>query len=244
MADSIQTFDLGTDEPISYALDDAEVPGQEAVAHDAAQTMEHTTFAPPRRRKREERPEYTGEDAGKHQGLVLQACRFGESAVLGSYLSGLGFKLSATAVKAMTIEELETCLERIKVCVLNKGGSSFVTSAIYGISKAAEVIVSKNLPSCPLHGLTEALRKDATCSDLIEHISISRNVGCSSPEMALALVLASTVSRVVAINKFLAARAAPPDPGPDPEPTPEPVSNEEEKTPEPTPPPPGVIAFD
>ena len=243
MTDTIQTFDLGGDEPISYTLDDAEVPGQEAVAHDAAQTMEQTTFAPPRRRKREERPEYTGEDAGKHQGLVLQACRFGESAVLGSYLSGLGFKLSATAVKAMSIEELETCLERIKVCVLNRGGSSFVTNAVYGISRAAEVIVSKNVPSCPLHGLTEALRKDATCADLIEYISISRNVGCSSPEMALGLCVASTISRVVAINKFLAARAAPPDPGPDPEPTPEPVSNEG-KTPEPTPPPPGVIAFD
>jgi len=244
MTDSIQTFDLGGDEPISYTLDDAEVPGQEAVAHDAAQTMDHTTFAPPRRRKREERPEYTGEDAGKHQGLVLQACRFGESAVLGSYLSGLGFKLSATAVKAMTIEQLETCLERIKVCVLNRGGSSFVTNAVYGISRAAEVIVSKNIPSCPLHGLTEALRKDAVCSDLIEYISISKNVGCASPEMALCLCVASTISRVVAINKFLAARAPPPDPGPDPEPTPEPVSNEEEKTPDPVPPPPGVIAFD
>ena len=116
---------------------------------------------------------------------------------------------------------------------------------IFGLSKAAEVIVSKNLPACPLYGLTAALQKDATCADLIEYISISHNVGCSSPEMALGLCIASTVSRVVAINKFLTARTQGPEPPAAPmeedcdEPE-VPPENAESKTP----PPPGVLDFD
>ena len=167
----------------------------------------------------------TREDAARHQELVLQACRFGESAVLGPYLSSLGFKLGSGAVKQMTIQELETALERIRVSVLNKGGNAFVQKAFFSCTKAVEVVVSKNVPACPLHGVTQALQQDSVCHDLLEYISITRNVGCSSPEMQIALCVASTVSRVVAINKMLAARAqAIPESKPE-----EPESEPEEK---------------
>ena len=138
---------------------------------------------------------------------MLQACRFGESAVLGPYLSSLGFKLGSGAVKQMAIQKLETALERIRVSVLNKGGNAFVQKAFFSCTKAVEVVVSKNIPACPLHGVTQALQQDSVCQDLLEYISITRNIGCSSPEMQIALCVASTVSRVVAISKMLAARA-------------------------------------
>ena len=210
--DGVQTFELGG-EDTTYAVEE-ETSGQAQVAEDAFQQLAKTPLEPmhTRRRKPQELPEYSGSDAARHQQLVLMASRFGESAVLSGYLSSLGFKLSASQIKTQTIEDLEAMIERIKVSVVNKGGNSFVTKAFFSCTKAAEVIVSKNIPSCPLHGLTDALSKDPVCADLLELVSITRNVGCSSPEMQIGLCIASTISRVVMINKYLQARAQqPPD---------------------------------
>ena len=221
--DDIQTFELG-DDTVSYSIEEKGDDGMEhapTVAQQAAADLQNERDYQQQREKPAQRPDYKGPDASRHQELVLQACRFGESAVLGPYLSSLGFKLGSGAVKQMTIQELETALERIKVSVLNKGGNAFVQKAFLSCSKAVEVIVSKNIPACPLHGMTQALQQDSVCQDLLEYISITRNVGCSSPEMQIALCVASTVSRVVAINKMLAARAqATQEPEP-PEPEPE-----------------------
>ena len=209
MADDIQTFELG-DDTVSYSIEEKADDGMQhapTVAQQAAADLQNERDYQQQREKPAQRPDYKGEDAARHQELVLQACRFGESAVLGPYLSSLGFKLGSGAVKQMTIQELETALERIRVSVLNKGGNAFMQKAFFSCTKAIEVIVSKNIPICPLHGMTQALQQDSVCQDLLEYITITRNVGCSSPEMQIALCVASTVSRVVAINKMLAARA-------------------------------------
>ena len=127
--------------------------------------------------------------------------------------------------------------------VLNKGGNQFVSTAFFGATKAIEMVVSKNMPSCPLYGLSDALSKNASCADLIEFISISRNIGMSSPEMALGMCLMSTVSRVVAINRYLKSREQPHD-----DEAREEDGNEESKDeppePEPKPVVPGVLDFD
>ena len=85
-----------------------------------------------RRPPKPEKMEYEGEEAAKHQGLILRCCRFGQSPVLGAYLASLSFKLTPAHVKTLTISELESLLQRIRVSVLNKGGNQFVSTAFYG----------------------------------------------------------------------------------------------------------------
>ena len=173
MADNIDTFELGGD-TVSYSLEEKGDDGMQhtpAIAQQAAADLQNERDYQQQRDKPAQRPDHKGEDAARHQELVLQACRFGESAVLGPYLSSLGFKLGSGAVKQMTIQELETALERIRVSVLNKGGNAFVQKAFFSCTKAVEVVVSKNIPACPLHGVTQALQQDSVCQDLLEYIS-------------------------------------------------------------------------
>lgn len=235
--EEIQEFTLGeADDDFTYNVDDE-------TKADAPTVAEHPSLPPAKRRRPPEKPEYEGEDAAKHQELILRCCRFGQSPILGAYLASLSFKLTPAHVKTLTISELESLIERIRVSVLNKGGNQFVSTAFFGATKAIEMVVSKNMPSCPLYGLSDALSKNASCADLIEFISISRDIGMSSPEMALGMCLMSTVSRVIAINRYLKSREQPPD-----DEAKEEDGNEESKDeppePEPKPVVPGVLDFD
>ena len=234
----IEEFTLGDDgADFTYSIDEGKADTPAA---------EHPSLPPMTRSRRPPKPEkmeYEGEDAAKHQGLILRCCRFGQSPVLGAYLASLSFKLTPAHVKTLTISELESLLQRIRVSVLNKGGNQFVSTAFYGATKAIEHVVSKNMPSCPLYGLSDALSKNASCADLIEFISISRNIGSGSPELSLGMCLMSTVSRVIAINRYLKSREQPPenDEAKDED------GNEESKDeppPEPKPPVTGVLNFD
>ena len=233
----IEEFTLGDDDgDFTYSIDEGKAD---------APAAERPSLPPMTRSRRPPKPEkmeYEGEEAAKHQGLILRCCRFGQSPILGAYLASLSFKLTPAHVKTLSISELESLLERIRVSVLNKGGNQFVSTAFFGATKAIEMVVSKNMPSCPLYGLSDALSKNASCASLIEFISISRDIGMSSPELALGMCLMSTVSRVIAINRFLKSREQPPenDEAKD--------ENEESKDepPEPAPKPavPGVLNFD
>ena len=205
--EEIQEFTLGeADDDFTYNLDETKADVPTLAEHPALPPMTRSRRAP-----KPEKIEYEGEEAAKHQGLILRCCRFGQSPILGAYLASLSFKLTPAHVKTLTISELESLLERIRISVLNKGGNQFVSTAFYGATKAIEMVVSKNMPSCPLYGLSDALSKDASCADLIEFISISRNIGAGSAEMALGMCLMSTVSRVVMINRYLKSRESPPD---------------------------------
>jgi len=238
--EEIQEFTLGeADDDFTYNLD-------EETKADVPTLAEHPALPPMTRSRRAPKPEkieYEGEEAAKHQGLILRCCRFGQSPVLGAYLASLSFKLTPAHVKTLTISELESLLERIRVSVLNKGGNRFVSTAFFGATKAIETVVSKNMPSVPLWGLSDALSKDASCADLIEFISISRNIGMSSPEMALGMCLMSSVSRIIAINRFLQSREQPPD---DDEAKEDGSEESKDEPPEPKPKPavPGVLDFD
>jgi hypothetical protein len=233
----IEEFNLGDDgDEFTYSIDEK----------NDAPAAEHPSLPPMTRSRRPPKPEkleYEGEEAAEHQSLILRCCRFGQSPVLGAYLASLSFKLTPAHVKTLTISELESLIERIRVSVLNKGGNQFVSTAFFGATKAIEMVVSKNMPSCPLYGLSDALSKNASCADLIEFVSISRDIGMSSPEMALGMCLMSTVSRVIAINRYLKSREQPPD-----DEAREEDGNEESKDeppePEPKPVVPGVLDFD
>ena len=237
--EEIQEFTLGeADDDFTYNLDDTKA--------DVPTVAEHPSLPPMTRSRRAPKPEkieYEGEEAATHQGLILRCCRFGQSPILGAYLASLSFKLTPAHVKTLTISELESLLERIRVSVLNKGGNQFVSTAFFGATKAIESVVSRNMPSVPLWGLSDALSKDSSCADLIEFISISRNIGMSSPEMALGMCLMSTVSRVIAINRFLKSREQPPD---DDEAKEDGNDEAKDEPPEPAPKPavPGVLDFD
>ena len=205
---------------------------------------EHPSLPPMTRSRRPPKPEkmeYEGEEAAKHQGLVLRCCRFGQSPILGAYLASLSFKLTPAHVKTLSIAELESLLERIRVSVLNKGGNRFVSTAFFWATKAIEHVVSKNMPSCPLYGLSDALSKNASCADPIEFISISRDIGMSSPELALGMCLMSSVSRIIAINRYLQSREQPPEDEAKDE---NEESKDEPPEPEPKPVVPGVLDFD
>ena len=171
----IEEFTLGDDgADFTYSIDEGKADTPAA---------EHPSLPPMTRSRRPPKPEkmeYEGEEAAKHQGLILRCCRFGQSPVLGAYLASLSFKLTPAHVKTLTISELESLLQRIRISVLNKGGNQFVSTAFHGATRAIEMVVSKNMPSCPLYGLSDALSKDASCADLIEFISISRNIGMNS----------------------------------------------------------------
>ena len=52
------------------------------------------------------------------------------------------------------------------------------------------------------------MRKDETVGDLLEYLSISRGICMNSGEVMLCMALLSSAGKVVAINKFLAHRAA------------------------------------
>ena len=239
--EEIQEFTLGeADDDFTYNLD-------EETKADVPTLAEHPALPPMTRSRRAPKPEkieYEGEEAAKHQGLILRCCRFGQSPVLGAYLASLSFKLTPAHVKTLTISELESLLERIRVSVLNKGGNRFVSTAFFGATKAIETVVSKNMPSVPLWGLSDALSKDASCADLIEFISISRNIGMSSPEMALGMCLMSSVSRIIAINRFLQSREQPPDDDEAKEEDGSEESKDEPPEPKPKPAVPGVLDFD
>ena len=236
--EEIPEFTLGeADDDFTYNLDD------ETKADNVPTLAEHPSLPPAKRRRPPEKPEYEGEDAATHQNLILRCCRFGQSPILGGYLASLSFKLTPAHVKTLTISELESLLERIRISVLNKGGNQFVSTAFYGATRAVEMVVSKNMPSCPLYGLSDALSKDPSTASLIEFISISRDIGMSSPEMALCMCVMSSVSRIIAINKFLQSREQPPDDDEAKE-----DGNDEAKDEPPEPPPkpavPGVLDFD
>jgi len=238
--EEIQEFTLGeADDDFTYNLDETKVDVPTLAEHPALPPMTRSRRAP-----KPEKIEYEGEEAAKHQGLILRCCRFGQSPILGAYLASLSFKLTPAHVKTLTISELESLLQRIRVSVLNKGGNQFVSTAFFGATKAIEMVVSKNLPSCPLYGLSDALSKDASCADLIEFISISRNIGSGSPEMALGMCLMSTVSRVIAINRFLKSREQPRDDDEAKEEDGSEESKDDPPEPEPKPALPGVLDFD
>ena len=84
--DDIQTFELG-DDTVSYSIekddDDDGMQHAPTIAEQAAVDLQNERDY---QQQRAERPDYRGPDASRHQELVLKACRFGESAVLGSYL--------------------------------------------------------------------------------------------------------------------------------------------------------------
>ena len=233
----IEEFSLGDDgADFTYSIDEGKADTPAA---------EHPSLPPMTRSRRPPKPEkieYEGEEAAKHQGLILRCCRFGQSPILGAYLASLSFKLTPAHVKTLSISELESLLERIRVSVLNKGGNQFVSTAFFGATRAIEIVVSKNMPSCPLYGLSDALSKNASCADLIEFISISRDIGMSSPELALGMCLMSTVSRVIAINRFLKSREQTPDDDEAKDENEE--SKDEPPEPEPKPAVPGVLNFD
>ena len=238
--EQIEEFDLADEDAgdFTYNVDDE-------TKTDAPPT-EHPSLPPmkTRRHPKPEKIEYEGEQAAKHQNLILRCCRFGQSPILGAYLASLSFKLTPAHIKTLPIPELESLLERIRVSVLNKGGNQFVSTAFFGATKAIEMVVSKNMPSCPLYGLSDALSKDASCADLIEFISISRNIGMSSPEMALGMCLMSSVSRVIAINKFLQSREQPPEHDEAKEEGGSEECKDEPPEPDPQPAAPGVLDFD
>ncbi len=57
------------------------------------------------------------EEIKKSQELIVTLTRYGASTRLGPYLSDQGFKLTATALKKLDVEELQEMLERVKICV-------------------------------------------------------------------------------------------------------------------------------
>ena len=161
-------------------------------------------------RRTPDKVEYEGDDASAHQALILELARYGQSKRLGAYLNSLAFKLGPAHLRTLEIEELQAMRERVRVSILNKSGNDFVSGSFFAATHAAEVLVSKSPWSeqFPITGWSECLRKDETVGDLLEYLSISKAICMNSGEATLAMALLSSAGKVVAINKFLAHRAA------------------------------------
>ena len=208
----IENIALGGGEALNYGdvQDDEPTPDDEAMHGLIAGTADTDDDEPRHTRKRaSENVVYEdAEDTATHQGLCCQLCRFHTNDRFGPYLTTLGFKLTPTSLRQQDIEQLQDLKQRVVTSCMNRGSSSFLSGAVFGVTQAAETICSRTKlgEHLYLQGLTESLRRDETFVDMVTLWDLTTDVAKGSPSLLLLYAMMSNIGKVHSVNKFLKMR--------------------------------------
>ena len=210
----IENIALGGGEALNYGdvQDDEPTPDDEAMHGLIAGTADTDDDEPRHTRKRARKSENVvyedAEDTATHQGLCCQLCRFHTNDRFGPYLTTLGFKLTPTALRQLDIEQLTDLKQRVVTSCMNRGSSSFMSGAVFGVTQAAETICSRTKLGEHLYlsGLTESLRRDENFVDMVTLFDLTTDVAKGSPSLLLLYAMISNIGKVHSVNKFLRMR--------------------------------------
>jgi len=210
----IENISLGGDVAVNYGdvQDDEPTPDDEAMHGLIAGTADSDDDEPRHTRKRARKSENVvyedAEDTATHQGLCCQLCRFHTNDRFGPYLTTLGFKLTPTALRQLDIEQLTDLKQRVVTSCMNRGSSSLMSGAVFGVTQAAETICSRTKlgEHLYLQGLTESLRRDETFVDMVTLWDLTTDVAKGSPSLLLLYAMMSNIGKVHSVNKFLKMR--------------------------------------
>ena len=209
----IENISLG-DVAVNYGdvQDDEPTPDDEVMHGLIAGTADSDDDEPRHTRKRPRKQDNVtyedAEDTATHQGLCCQLCRFHTSDRFGPYLTTLGFKLTPTSLRQLDIEQLQDLKQRVVTSCMNRGSSSFMSGAVFGVTQAAETICSRTKlgEHLYLQGLTESLRRDETFVDMVTLWDLTTDVAKGSPSLLLLYAMMSNIGKVHSVNKFLKMR--------------------------------------
>ncbi len=147
------------------------------------------------------------EEIKKSQELIVTLSRYGASTRLGPYLSDQGFKLTATALKKLDVEELQETLERVKICVANKSETSIFSSGVLGAIQVVESISQRPglKERVDLYGFNAYMQRSEQFMDALEEVRIETSIvtGLSSHTR---LLLALGQGGVIVASSNAAAR--------------------------------------
>ena len=121
----------------------------------------------------------TSEERAKWQTLVMTLRRYSASKTFGPLLASYNFDLSMTAMKQMTVPQLEDVLDRARICCQN----STMTGMFGEAAISCVGLVEQGVTRSPLgkrlllQGLTESVRNDSSFMTALEQCSI--DYGCS-----------------------------------------------------------------
>ena len=210
----IEQIALGGGEALNYGdVQDDEPTHDDEVMHGLiAGAADSDDDEPRHTRKRHRKQDNVAyedaEDTATHQGLCCQLCRFHTNDRFGPYLSTLGFKLTPTALRQLDIEQLTDLKQRVVTSCMNRGSSSFMSGAVFGLTQAAETICAKTKlgEHVYLQGLTESLRRDENFVDMVTLFDLTTDVAKGSPSLLLLYAMLSNIGKVHSVNKFLKMR--------------------------------------
>ena len=226
-------FSLGPTSKAEAAAPPAAAPPANPVAASAASAARATARDMARAMARGPRPErrraptvteaMSSEERAKWQTLVMTLRRYSASKTFGPLLASYNFDLSMTAMKQMTVPQLEDVLDRARICCQN----STMTGMFGEAAISCVGLVEQGVTRSPLgkrlllQGLTESVRNDSSFMTALEQCSI--DYGCSwacRPEYRLLMSFVAAAGRTHAVNAFLKVRGEAvegEDPGGDPE---------------------------
>jgi hypothetical protein len=151
----------------------------------------------------------TSEERANWQTLVMTLRRYSASKTFGPLLASYNFDLSMTAMKQMTVPQLEDVLDRARICCQN----STMTGMFGEAAISCVGLVEQGVTRSPLgkrlllQGLTESVRNDSSFMTALEQCSI--DYGCSwacRPEYRLLMSFVAAAGRTHAVNAFLKVR--------------------------------------
>ena len=176
----------------------------------------------PRKRQRvsgnivkETRKELTKEETARHQELLLQCVRWGESEVFGQYLYTCSFRLQPNQLRPLSVEELEDTLVRVKTTAMSMQSKGALDRMVLGGCRLLEEISTKNdkiKAKCDLTGWTQVVSRDESVRQAIELCRLTTaggNLLNLPPPVLLILALAQSAASVSAINKYVKNRRIP-----------------------------------
>ena len=91
---------------------------------------------------------------------------------------------------------------------MNRGSSTLLSGAVFGVTQAAETICSRTKlgEHLYLQGLTESLRRDENFVDMVTLFDLTTDVAKGSPSLLLLYAMLSNIGKVHSVNKFLKMR--------------------------------------
>ena len=197
-------------------------PAGEAKLGDVGALLEQEEQRPRKRQRvsgnivKETRKELTKEETAKHQELLLQCVRWGESEVFGQYLYTCSFRLQPNQLRPLSVEELEDTLVRVKTTAMSMQSKGALDRMVLGGCRLLEEISTKNdkiKAKCDLTGWTQVVSRDESVRQAIELCRLTSaggNLLNLPPPVLLVLALAQSAASVSAINKFVKNRRIPP----------------------------------
>ena len=215
MADETYQLDGGDGEGFTY--EEASDPLAQAASTAHVGAVLDNAKAPKPKRKldreaaREARKVMDKDQLAKHQGLLLQLVRWGESEVFGQYLYSCSFRLTPGALKSQSCEELEELLIRVKTTALGMQSKHQLETTVLTACRMLEQVSVSNeriKKHVNLQGWSQLCSRSEEVKQAIEIVRLTHGGSLLSlpPIVQLLLVLAHTAASTHTVNKYVASR--------------------------------------